>query len=522
MNAKLGGMSENSFEGYKLRDYVDMVLRRWHWIALSALAITTMAGVYVWRMPNLYRTEAKILVDPQKISVQTGNTANDNVLADRLGLIREQVLARTRLQKLINNLGLYKELRGKLAEDTIVDRMSKEISVEIVEQPGLKLNAFRIVYSAKDPLVVAKVTNELASEFIEENMHNQETSLFGTRDFLDSQLETTKKEMDVKANELRDLKTKYIGSLPESQQFHLEALSNLRAQIQSAQDRINRDQQQKVYLQSLGAAAAPTVEVDNSTSSSYEAQLDKLNSDMAQARSRYGPAHPEVRKLQAQIDQIKKRIEDQEATGSSKPAIASNNSGKPRNPVIDAQIASLDHEIAEQTEKQKSLQPQIDSHMAMLQQIPIFDQKVGDEMRDYDTLRAHYTDLLNKKLSADTQVAMETRLQGERFVLLDPAPVPDHPESPKRLLTILAAFIGGLFGGLAAVIAWEFADSTVRNRRDAALIFEQPVMVEVLLLKQPQQKRKGMLKLAAGFAVCLVAAASTGLAASIISSRLLL
>jgi polysaccharide chain length determinant protein (PEP-CTERM system associated) len=498
-----------------------MVLRRWHWIALSALALTTMAAVFVERMPNLYHTEAVILVDPQKIAIQGSSAPANNALSDKLGMIKEQVLARTRLKKLITDLDLYKDLRGKLTMETIVDRMTSEITVEIKEQPGLKLNAFSIGYSTRDPLLVARVTNQLASDFIEENMSTQERYTFGNRDFIASQLESTKKDMDAKADELRELKTKYIGALPESQQYHLQMLSDLRAQIAAAQDRIHSDQQQKAYLQSLGASAAPTIEVDNG-GSSYEAQLEKLNSDMDSARSRYGPKHPEVRKIQVQIDEIKQRMKEQDAAGSSKPLIASNNSGRPRNPVIDSQVATLDKDIADQTAKQKALQPQIDTHMSQLQQAPIFDQKIGDMMRDYDTLRQHYTDLLNKKRAADTQIAMDTRMQGERFVLLDPAPVPDHPESPKRMLTILAAFFGGLFGGLAAVIAWEFADSTIRNRRDAALIFEQPVLVEVLLLQQPMEKRGTRMKIAIAFAVCLVAAASLGFAASVISSRLLL
>jgi polysaccharide chain length determinant protein (PEP-CTERM system associated) len=521
LNQKFGVASENSFEGYKLRDYLDMVLRRWHWIALSAIALTTMAAVFVERMPNVFHTEAVILVDPQKIAIQGSSAPTNNALSDKLGMIKEQVLARTRLKKLITDLDLYRDLRGKLTMETIVDRMTKEITVEIKEQPGLKLNAFSIGYSAKDPLLVARVTNQLASDFIEENMSTQSQYTFGTRDFLASQLESTKKDMDAKADELRELKTKYIGALPESQQYHLEALSNLRAQISASQDRINRDQQQKVYLQSLGAAAAPTVEMDNG-GSSYETQLEKLNSDMDTARARYGPKHPEVRKIQAQLDEVKQRIKEQNADGSSKPAIASNNSNHQRNPVIDAQITSLDKEIADQTEKIKAMQPQIETHMGQLQQIPMFDQKISDMMRDYDTLRQHYTDLLNKKLASDTQIAMDMRMQGERFVLLDPAPVPDHPESPKRLLTILAAFFGGLFGGLAAVIGWEFADSTIRNRRDAALIFEQPVLVEVLLLQQPTEKRYSRAKIAIGFAACLVGAASLGFVASVISSRLLL
>jgi polysaccharide biosynthesis transport protein len=522
LNPKVGISAENSFEGYKVRDYVDMVLRRWHWIVISTVALMTMAAVFVWRMPNVYRTEAVILVDPQKIALQASSPTTTNQLADRLGLIRQQVLAHSRLKKLVVDLNLYHDLRGKLSDEAIVDRMEKEIGVDIVEQAGLRLNAFRISYSARDPLIVAKVTNELASQFIEENMKSREQSLYSTSDFIDTELEKTKKDMEEKATELRELKTKYIGALPESQQFHLESLNNLRGQVQSAQDRIMRDQQQKVYLQSLGTTAAPTVDVDSGGGSSYQGQLDKLNSDLAQARSHYGPKHPEVRKLLAQIDDVKKRIKEQEDAGTSKPAIPSSSSGRHSNPVIEAQVAALDRDIAEQSEKQKALQPDISAHMAMLQKIPIFEQKISDMMRDYDTVRTHYTDLLNKKFSADTQISMETRQKGERFVLLDPAPVPDKPQSPKRLLTVLAALVGGIFGGLALVVGLEFADTSVRSRRDAVHIFEQPVLAEVMLLTQPMDNVRLYAKQAIVLAASVVGSAGVGLAASILTARLML
>jgi polysaccharide chain length determinant protein (PEP-CTERM system associated) len=527
LNEKRKPVAENPLEGYSLRDYLDILIGRWHWIAISAVAVTTMAAVFVWRMPNVYRSQAVILVDPQKIAgAMAPGPAAPDTLADKLGLIREQVLAHTKLKQLIENNNLYRELRGKMSEEAIADRMEKEISVDIVQESGLKMNAFRISYSGRDPLITAKVANELASKFIEENMKDREQRFFGTSEFLDSELARTKKELDDKETELRQAKAQNVGELPESQQFHMESLNTLRAQMQASQERVMRDQQQKVNLQSLVASVAPTVDLDAGNASPYEVQLQKLNSEMAQARTRYGPQHPEVRKIQSEIDALNKRIkeeEKQQGSAGMTPAIQpASSSGGHMNPVVQAQIDALDRDMAEQNKQQKALQTEINKHMGELEKVPMFEQRISSMMRDYDTLRQHYTALLNQKLTSDTAIAMETRQKGERFVILDPATPADHPDSPKRLFTIVAALVGGLLGGLALVIGLEFADSSVRNRHDAVNIFEQPVLVEVLQLRDSKQQSRARMLTVGALAAALVCSAALGLAASIITARLLL
>ena len=49
----------------KLRDYWEMARRRKWWIILTTIGVFLATVVYASRLPNIYRAETVILVDPQ-------------------------------------------------------------------------------------------------------------------------------------------------------------------------------------------------------------------------------------------------------------------------------------------------------------------------------------------------------------------------------------------------------------------------------------------------------------------------
>jgi hypothetical protein len=75
--------------------------------------------------------------------------------------------------------------------------------------------------------------------------------------------------------------------------------------------------------------------------------------------------------------------------------------------------------------------------------------------RDYETERANYKSLLEKKNSADMASEMEHSQQSERFTIADPARVPTVPIRPKRPLTFGMGSLGGLALGLILGLAIE-------------------------------------------------------------------
>ena len=86
----------------------------------------------------------------------------------------------------------------------------------------------------------------------------------------------------------------------------------MRGQAQAIQDKIDQDQRDKSILQTMLASGgpAPTIDADNGVGldgaavSPYQAQIDKLQQKLTDLRARYGPAYPEVRATQAELNRL--------------------------------------------------------------------------------------------------------------------------------------------------------------------------------------------------------------------------
>jgi polysaccharide biosynthesis transport protein len=499
------------FGDLKLQDYLAIARRRGFWIIFPALAVVVMSGVVAWRLPNTYRCETTILVDPQKVPENYIRAASTEGIADRLSTILQQVTSPAQLKKLIDTMGLYPELRKRESEQEIIRTMQQSIGVEPVTAMGAQLSAFRITFRGKNPVEVTQVANQIAAMFIEQNLKAREQESYGTADFLQSELDKTSQQLQQKETELAEIRSRYISDLPESAQFHVQESENLRMQLRSVEDRISRNQQEKVYLQSLMATSTPTVDMDlASSASSYSSQVDALQTKLANLKTRYGPAHPDVKRIQSELDELKaKQASDPvPSTSAATPAPAR----RSYNPVVEGQIEKLNRDIEDQKKRATDLQAEIDFHVAKIERVPIFQQKTAGITRDYDALKARYTQLLEKKLNADTASAMETRQKSERFVILDPAQIPDKPYSPNRPLLLALGLVGGCFVGLGVAAAMELADVSVRDSREVERILSKPVLTGVPEILTAQQQWSTRMRACFVGTSMVVAAAALGLA----------
>jgi polysaccharide chain length determinant protein (PEP-CTERM system associated) len=466
------------------------------------------------RLPNFYRSETVILVDAQQVPSTYVQSTVSTSIQDRLSTIQQQVMSPTRLKSMIYKLGLFPQLRGKVSDEILILKVQKSASVEV----GNHLSSFRIAYQAEDPKQAADIANELAATFIAENLKARQQEFFGTAEFLDNELQETKSKLEAREQQLQAIKATNVMDLPESKQFHLEALNNLRTQLAASQDRVRQAKQDKLMIQSMANVSAPTVDLDGATlssapsSSTLQAQIEKLESKLADLRGRYGPNFPDVRKAQADLDRLKKQQAAQapqtpvEATTE---AVAIPTGNGRRNPVVEAQIHKLDQEIEEQTKLQGPLQEQIDFHVSKLERVPIFEQQIAGLMRDYDSLRSHYQSLLDKKLSAEMASELEVRQKGERFVILDPAPIPSQPAGPNRAIIDLGGLIGGLVAGIGLAIAIEMTDQSVRSEQEATDLLGVPVLAGIPQIYTNAQLRSRRMRFA--LAAVLTAALSCGL-----------
>jgi succinoglycan biosynthesis transport protein ExoP len=490
-----------------IEHYVRLLLRR-KWLILGVWLLVTVATVVVaFRLRDVYASETLILVDPQKVPESYVKSTVTGDVRNRLGTLSQQILSSTRLQKIIEAQNLYPEERKNgVPREDIITKMRSDISVRVVSDFGgsQDLQAFRIAYSGPEPQLVARVTNQLATLFIDENLKARELQATGTTDFLTNQLTETRKRLEDLESKLRDFKLKHIGEMPEQQTANLQLLSQAQSQLQVEADAENRAAQQKSLIQSMMAQSAPVVDTDDGElkiakggekGSPGQKTLATAKAQLAALRSRYTDTHPDVQKLKRLVEQEEtKQVKEAAATPAPAPAEVPVKVSQPPvshvNPVLQAELKGLDTEIAKHKEEQQRLSKLVTAYRAKLDAIPIREQEITELQRDYEISKAHYSQLLDKQLSAQTATQLEIRQKGEKFDVLDLAQPAERPSSPKRVLINLSGAVAGLVLGLVLAVAKEFVGMSVITSQEILDITRLPVLGEIPVIRTYMDQRR--------------------------------
>jgi polysaccharide chain length determinant protein (PEP-CTERM system associated) len=476
--------------------YFQLLLHR-KWIVICVFAAVSVATIVVAQLlPDIYSSETVILVDPQKVPEAYVKATVTGDVRNRLGTLTQQILSTTRLQKIIETFNLYAEERKKAAREDVIARMRADINVSMVTGGGQQgdLQAFKITYSGRDPRLVAQVTSQIASLFIEENLKAREQQATGTTEFLQHTLDETKKTLEDQETKLRDFRMKHVGEMPEHQVATLTVLGQLQASLQQESEALSRAEQQRTYLQTTMAQSQPVIDVDSGdepasipqvataakpqTAAKGPAPANTTLADdkakLAALLARYTESHPEVRKLREQIaDKEAKEARNAPPVPASvsaeavakvpePPVPAPTSKKRPvlgvnlSNPVLMSQLKSIEAEIVRHKEEQQRLNRLVTSYQSKLEVIPVREQQIAELVRDYEITKAHYSGLLDKQFSAETATQLEIRQKAEKFSILDPAQPAQRPSKPNRLLIDFAGSAGGLLLGVLLAIGSEF------------------------------------------------------------------
>jgi succinoglycan biosynthesis transport protein ExoP len=130
--------------------------------------------------------------------------------------------------------------------------------------------------------------------------------------------------------------------------------------------------------------------------------------------------------------------------------------------------------------------------------------------REYQTKKATYDELLEKKNKADLAAASANNAQGESIQVIDPASLPEKPVAPKRPLLMLAGLaLGVLVGFLFAAVFEVPRLMTIQTVEDARHYTSLPVLVSVPELLTPHEvsrrKVRRLMLATAGVAVTVFA-----------------
>ena len=205
-------------------DIVGTLFRR-RWFVLLPFAIGLASAPFVAkRIPAVYKSETLIMVVPQRVPDSYVKSTVTATVEDRLPSISDQILSRSRLERVISDFGFTKELRQTAPMEDVVRQMRLDIGpVQI--QPGGQ--SFRVSYVNRDPAVAQKVAARVASLFIDENSQDRENLAESTNVFLESQLEEAKGRLVDHERKLEMYRRQHAGEMPSQLDGNLRAIQTV-------------------------------------------------------------------------------------------------------------------------------------------------------------------------------------------------------------------------------------------------------------------------------------------------------
>jgi len=504
-------------------EYVEILLRRKWYIVSSIVIILFCASVFSVVTPEKYRSSTTILVIAQRVPEGYVRSTITTRVEDRLATISQQVMSRTRLLAVMEELGLYKEERKKLPVEEVVEKMRKSIDIQVASVTGRggrrrdsSEDAFTLTVTHANPQLAMLTASRLASYFIDENLKSREQQAVGTSEFLDSQLQGTKARLEVQEEKVKQYKLKFMGELPQQMQANLQILSRLQDQLKMNSDALRMAQDRKVFVEAqIGALeaqwsasraqAAASVGSETTTDAvdppvPLANVLAEKKSQLAALSTKYTEQYPEIRRLKGEIAQLEKQLaEANRSAGSSETSRGTS----PRRPVpgrvppgtipgsreqeeilrLRAQSTAIDSEIVSLRKERVGIERSIADLETRVEKSPRREQEMVSLTRDYENLKASYDDLLKKKLDAEVSQNLEKRQKGEQFQILDPADLPQKPFSPDRPKVFGIAFAAAMLIGFGGAIGFEMINPVLRGKRDFQHFFTVPVLASIPVIR---------------------------------------
>jgi len=350
----------------------------------------------------------------------------------------------------------FKVLRSKGLGDKVVEKLKLEDRAPFRDNPDP--GALFMAHVSIDPipesrLVLIQVThqdakeaalwaNTLADVYIDQAVSQRVESARKAYDWLQERLAATQVSMReaqdrlFKSYQTQDLfvpegsVSAVSASITKLNEDHIEAQAR-RITLEAA---LKQADQMRSRGQSLDAV--PQVAVD-ALVANLNNQLATLNLDLSRLKEKYREAHPEVQKVQAQVDQIRKAKNDR-ATQI---------------------VAGLRAEYAQLQRRESELRAAIDVHKAQAATQGRKGAELDALRKESDSSKNLYEVLLQKLNETDIAAS----IRNNNVSLVESASTPRYPVRPEKRKIAVLALILGLLAGIGLVLGRDFFDNTIKD-----------------------------------------------------------
>lgn len=552
-------------EGKSLSEYLIGVRRRWPTMTMTAGAIFLLAVLAAVLWPRTYTSTATILIEEQDIPPDLVRSTITTYAWQRIQTINQRVMTRSTLLDIIEKYDLYADDRRRKTSEEIIEQMRADIRVEPISadvidprtgRPMPATIAFTLSYDGEGAQVTEKVANELTSLYLNENLKSRTERAEETYTFLTEETNRLGAEIAELEAKLAEFKQRNVDKLPELTGFNHQLIERTESELRETQAQIRSLEERKFYLEGQLGQLSPTSpmyaptgerimdpatrlkvlktelaatsakysprhpdvvrlqeEIDGlekqvgsvSPDQEQARQLAKVRTELAAAREKYGENHPDVVRLRAEVESLEKSLPKEAAPESAVMA------EKPDNPAyinIQSQLEGVTSQLRSLEKKRTELTSKIADYEKRIAMAPAVEREYLELRRNHENAQLKYRELKAKQLEAQVGQQLEKERKGERFSLIDPPQLPEEPSRPNVPAILVLGFILSLAGGFGYLLIAETVDTSVRSPRSiVAMLGVSPLSIIPIVENSEdltRRRRKRRLALQSTFAAIVV------------------
>jgi polysaccharide chain length determinant protein (PEP-CTERM system associated) len=473
-------------------EYFQILKRRWWIVVIPALILSVIGVGLTFFVPPRFVSQALVLIEQQKVPENIVKTMVTEDLNSRLAAMQEQIQSRARLQPIVEKFNLYGS-KG-MGMDARLDAVRKDIKItpivsEIARTGGLP--GFFISFQANDAHTAQQVCAEITSLYISASLSDQEKSAEGTTEFLKSQLDAAKRDLDEQDAKLADFQRTYMGKLPDQESANLSMMTTLTSQLDAVSQSISQLEQNKSYGEAMLAQQlrdVPQSEMPRQQPQVEQQELQQLLAQEADLAARYTDSWPE-------LISVRKKIKDLKAEMAKPDPAPASTAPKGQEPIdifkLRQQLKAQDAMIEEKKKAQGQIQAQLRQYQDRVSESPMVQEQFKQINRDHETAMQFYNELQTKMNASKMATDLQKRQQGEQFRLMDAPNLPDGPDYPKRGVFLGGGLGAGIALGMLILVWMEYRDTAVRSEKDLWAFTKLPTLGVISLVSEiaPREPR---------------------------------
>ncbi len=461
--AAADALGENSESKIDFRSYWRTVRKRWPFVVLSVIISTVIAFVFTYRQPKIYEATCQIIIEPMAPQILPGSKdvvelgtgtfwANKEFYETQYRIIQSTSVGQRTAEKL--GLQYDPDYAASSQDLTVVGRiLASQLSIKPLKDSRVAL----ITVADRKPQRAALIANTIADTYIEHNLDHKLEGARSAMAWLAEQESELKRELEgseMKLYQFKKDRNLLAVSLDDKQSMLSQNLVNVNGKLTDIRIKILELDAKKKMIQRARSSIAdeetlPEIR-DNQMITSLRQTYFQQSKEYSDLSSRYGPEHPKIKAISAQMASTKKAYEDE----------------------IDSVLSAFEKTYQQHVDNERSLKALMEQQKKEAIELSKIEVDYKPLQRSSEQNSKMYSLIAARQKEIDITGPMKTN----NVRVLERAIVPGAPVRPKPVQNLMIGLMMGLGVGIALAFAIEALDNTLKTQADVEQFLGVPVL----------------------------------------------